>query len=247
MEIVTASVVTAALAQLWPAATGWRQARNRLAPRLSGVGRASHVALTFDDGPDPTSTPAFLDTLDSLGWRATFFMLGTMAARWPDLVTEVAQRGHEVAVHGYTHSNHLRHGPHWVERELLTTRDKLAELTGVAPVWVRPPYGALSTSTFVGARRAGLRTVLWTSWGRDWRDAATAESIVDDVQRTLVRGATVLLHDSDCTSTAGSWKATLASLPLLAEHWEASGLTVGPLADHGLLLPRRLYHRQAGS
>jgi peptidoglycan/xylan/chitin deacetylase (PgdA/CDA1 family) len=79
-----------------------------------------------------------------------------------------------------------------------------------------------------------LKPVLWTTWGRDWRNDATPESIVDDVQRTLVPGATVLLHDSDCTSSPGSWKATLASLPLLAEHWDAAGLTVGPLADHGL-------------
>jgi peptidoglycan-N-acetylglucosamine deacetylase len=228
------SIAGAALVQLWPAASGWRQARNLLAPRLSGVGRAGHVALTFDDGPDPASTPAFLDALGSLGWKATFFMLGGMAAAWPELTAEVAQRGHEVAVHGYTHSNHLRHGPGWVGRELVATRDKLAELTGVTPVWVRPPYGALSASTFVGARRAGLKTVLWTTWGRDWRTAATPESIVDDVQRTLVRGATVLLHDSDCTSAPGSWKATLAALPILAEHWDAAGLTVGPLADHGL-------------
>jgi peptidoglycan/xylan/chitin deacetylase (PgdA/CDA1 family) len=230
-----ASVAGAALVQLWPATSGWRPARNLLAPRLSGVGRAGHVALTFDDGPDPASTPAFLDALDLLGWKATFFMLGGMASAWPELTAEVAQRGHEVAVHGYTHSNHLRHGPGWVGRELLATRDKLAELTGVTPVWVRPPYGALSASTFVGARRSGLKTVLWTTWGRDWRAHATPESIVDDVQRTLVRGATVLLHDSDCTSAPASWKATLAALPVLAEHWDAAGLTVGPLADHGLL------------
>ena len=230
-----ASVAGAALAQLWPAASGWRHARNLLAPDLSGVGRAGPVALTFDDGPDPTSTPAFLDALDSLGWKATFFMLGGMANEWPELTAEVAQRGHEVAVHGYTHSNHLRHGPSWVGRELIATRDKLAELTGVTPVWVRPPYGALSASTFVGARRAGLKTVLWTTWGRDWRNQATPESIVDDVLRTLVRGATVLLHDSDCTSAPSSWKATLAALPILAEQWDAAGLKVGPLADHGIL------------
>jgi peptidoglycan/xylan/chitin deacetylase (PgdA/CDA1 family) len=198
------------------------------------VGRAGHVALTFDDGPDPVSTPAFLEALDSLDWKATFFMLGSMAATCPELTTEVARRGHEVAVHGYSHSNHLRHGPGWVERELLATRDKLSELTGVTPLWVRPPYGAISTSTFVGARRTGLKPVLWTTWGRDWRYAATPESIVDDVQRTLVPGATVLLHDSDCTSVPGSWKGTLAALPRLAELWEASGLTIGPLAEHGL-------------
>ncbi len=186
-------------------------------------------------GQTPPPRPPSWTLLGSLGWKATFFMLGSMAAACPELTAEVAERGHEVAVHGYTHSNHLRHGPGWVGREMVATRDKLAELTGVTPVWVRPPYGALSASTFVGARRAGLKPVLWTTWGRDWRNEATPESIVDDVQRTLVRGATVLLHDSDCTSSPGSWKATLASLPLLAEHWDAAGLTVGPLVDHGLL------------
>lgn len=224
-----------ALAHLWPAAASWRRARNRWAPGLSGVGTPGHVALTFDDGPDPVSTPAFLDALGSLGWRATFFMLGSMAAACPELTAEVAQRGHEVAVHGYTHSNHLFRGRGWVSRDLRATRDVLGELTGATPQWVRPPYGALSASTLAGARRAGLRPVLWTTWGRDWRGESTPESIVDDVQRTLVPGATVLLHDSDCTSVAGSWKATLAALPLLAERWAASGLTVGSLADHGLL------------
>ncbi|MGD0811020.1 MAG: polysaccharide deacetylase family protein, partial [Acidimicrobiales bacterium] len=142
----SATLAGAGLAQLLPAASGWRHARNLLAPSLSGVGRTGHVALTFDDGPDPASTPAFLDALGSLGWKATFFMLGSMAAGWPELTAEVVERGHEVAVHGYTHSNHLRHGPGWVGRELVATRDKLEQLTGVTPLWVRPPYGALSTS-----------------------------------------------------------------------------------------------------
>jgi hypothetical protein len=169
-----ASVAGAALAQLWPAASGWRQARNLLAPRPVGRRSGGACSAHLRRRARPASTPAFLDTLGSLGWKATFFMLGSMAAAWPELTAEVAQRGHEVAVHGYTHSNHLRHGPGWVGRELLATRDKLAELTGVTPVWVRPPYGALSASTFVGARRAGLKTVLWTTWGRDWRNRGYA-------------------------------------------------------------------------
>jgi len=231
---VAASVVAGALTHLLPAASSLRGVRNRCLPGLAGVGTTGHVALTFDDGPDPVSTPAFLDTLDSLGWKATFFMLGRMATTYPETTREVARRGHEVAVHGYAHSNHLRHGPSWTTRDMLAARDALGELTGAAPRWVRPPYGALSTSTLIAARRAGLGPVLWTTWGRDWRACATPESIVADISLTLVDGATVLLHDSDCTSAPGSWKATLASLPMLAEAWTASGLVVGPLLEHGL-------------
>lgn len=224
----------AAAVQLAPASAAWRRARIRLLPALSGVGGAGHIALTFDDGPDPVSTPAFLDQLDVLGWKATFFMLGANAAACPELTAEVARRGHEVAAHGYSHNNQLWRGPGWSGRGFVATRDKLAELTGTEPRWARPPYGALSTSSLAGAHRAGLRTVLWTTWGRDWRQRATPKTIVADINATLVPGATVLLHDSDCTSAEGSWKATLACLPLLAEQWGAAGLQVGPLGEHGL-------------
>jgi peptidoglycan-N-acetylglucosamine deacetylase len=227
-------VAGVAVAQFLPATLSVRWVRNRFTPDLAGVGTRRHVALTFDDGPDPCSTPAFLDVLDELDWKATFFMLAGMAESSPELVAEVARRGHEVAVHGSRHSNHLRRGPAWVTRDMVAARDLLAELTGAQPRWVRPPYGALSMSTLWGARRAGLQTVLWTTWGRDWRQEATRESIVEDVTTTLVPGATVLLHDSDCTSAHGSWKATLAALPMLSERWAAAGLQVGPLSQHGL-------------
>ncbi|HTW08132.1 MAG TPA: polysaccharide deacetylase family protein [Acidimicrobiales bacterium] len=232
-----ALAATALAVQLAPAISGVRWARNRYLPELAGVGVAGHIALTFDDGPDRASTPSFLDALDDLEWKATFFMLATMARSSPDLVAEVAKRGHEVAVHGSRHSNHLGRGPAWVSRDMLAARDLLGDLTGQAPRWVRPPYGAVSSSTLWAARRASLQTVLWTTWGRDWRARATRDSIVADVQATLVPGATVLLHDSDCTSAPGSWKATLATLPLLSELWTSAGLRVGTLSTHGLAEP----------
>jgi peptidoglycan/xylan/chitin deacetylase (PgdA/CDA1 family) len=223
-----------ALAQMLPAASALRRLRNVALPSLAGVGWPKHIALTFDDGPDPVSTPAFLDSLDALGWRATFFMLGKMASAAPELAIEVAQRGHEVAVHGFEHANHLRRSPWWATRDLLAARDLLAELSGTPPKWFRPPYGAFAGSSVIATRRAGLQPVLWTTWGRDWTAATTPESVVREVKASMVKGATVLLHDSDSTSGPGAWKATLAALPLLAEMWESRGLTVGTLSDHGL-------------
>lgn len=231
---VAGSLAVGALTQLLPAASSVRKVRIRWMPAWAGVGTPGHVALTFDDGPDPGSTPAFLDALDDLGWQATFFMLGHMAAAHPELAAEVGRRGHEIAVHGYAHSNHLRRGPRWARRDVLAARDLLRDLTGGPMHWLRPPYGALSASTLSAAKKAALRPMLWTTWGRDWRECATPESIVEDVSATLVPGATVLLHDSDCTSARGSWKNTLAALPLLAERWEAGGLEVGPLREHGV-------------
>ncbi|HWW52969.1 MAG TPA: polysaccharide deacetylase family protein, partial [Acidimicrobiales bacterium] len=92
--------------------------RCSLTPRLAGLGDLGHLALTFDDGPDPASTPQFLDELDALGWRATFFLLGSMTAASPGLAGDIVAAGHEVAVHGYDHVGSLRRTPGMVARDL---------------------------------------------------------------------------------------------------------------------------------
>jgi peptidoglycan/xylan/chitin deacetylase (PgdA/CDA1 family) len=210
-----------------------------VSPRLAGVGEPGHVALTFDDGPDPASTPRFLEALDDIGWRATFFMLGDMARRAPGLAAEVAAAGHEVAVHGDTHRSQLRLSPRTVADDIARARDAVAVASGVEPTWFRPPFGTLSLGGVLGARRAGLRTVLWTSWGRDWRAEATPQSVVDDVLDGYVDGGTVLLHDSDCTSAPHCWQATLGALPALASVLDARDLRVGPVGEHGIPRPDR--------
>jgi peptidoglycan/xylan/chitin deacetylase (PgdA/CDA1 family) len=206
----------------------------RITPALVGVGRPGHVALTFDDGPDAASTPEFLAALDALGWRATFFMLGEMVRRAPDVARDVAAAGHEVGVHGDVHGNMLRRTPRVAADDVMRARDTIADATGVEPVWFRPPFGILSFSSLRAARSLGLTTVLWTTWGRDWRREATPASVTADVTRRYVDGGTVLLHDSDCTSYPGSWRSALGALPLLADDFARRGLVVGSVGEHGL-------------
>jgi peptidoglycan-N-acetylglucosamine deacetylase len=222
----------AAAAHVAPAAASWRHARNRLLPGLAGVGRSGHVALTFDDGPDPVATPAFLDILDELGWRGTFFLLGTQVQRDPALARAIVERGHEVGVHGMVHTSHLRRPWTWTTADVRAAVAVVADATGVVPTWFRPPYGALSASSLVAAGRTGTRTVLWTTWGRDWRPDATPASVAATVARTEYPGPTVLLHDSDISSAPGSWRAALGALPLLADRWRTAGWSVGTLGDH---------------
>lgn len=217
---------------LGPAVAGLRQARIALWPALAGVGRPGHVALTFDDGPDPLSTPLFLDALDRLGWKATFFMLGYQVRRSPGLAREVADRGHEIAAHGFEHRNHLIHSWRWVHDDLARATDVIAGTTGSPPRFWRPPYGALGTSSLLAARRQGVTTVLWTTWGKDWQRRATASSIVATVASTWHPAPTVLLHDSDITSAPESWRASLAALELLARRWEIERLAVGTFGEH---------------
>lgn len=208
--------------------------RRTLTPSLSGIGDPGHVALSFDDGPDPASTPAFLRVLDDLGWKATFFMLGSMVRSAPGLAGEVAAAGHEVALHGDLHHSHLLRGPRWVLDDTKRAAGALRAATGADPRWFRPPYGAISAGTILSARTAGLRLVLWSAWGRDWRPQATARSVAAELAGAMRPGATVLLHDSDCTSAACSWKAALGALPLLAETCAAAGWKVGTVSEHSV-------------
>ena len=117
-----------------PGAVGWRRGRVLL-PRLAGVGAHDHVALSFDDGPDQRSTPAILDVLDRLGWKATFFCLGTQARRWPALTRELVERGHEIGVHGDRHVSHRRRPATWTVPDLLRARDTAPPESEAACSW----------------------------------------------------------------------------------------------------------------
>jgi peptidoglycan/xylan/chitin deacetylase (PgdA/CDA1 family) len=201
---------------------------------LHGFGRPDHVALTFDDGPDPKSTPAFLDLLARHRVRATFFLLGTMLRRAPQLGRDIVAAGHEIGLHGDTHRCLLLRGPWSTRDDLVRGRATLGELTGRAPFWYRPPYGVLTTSADRVAERLDLRPVLWTTWGRDWRARATPQKVYRTVEARLNGGGTILLHDSDCTSAPGSWRRTLAALPRILAEIDRRGLRAGPLGEHGL-------------
>lgn len=185
---------------------GW--CRWRLDPGAAGV------ALTFDDGPSPRTTPRTLDLLDELALTATFFVVGEQVGAHGDLVAEMVRRGHDVGVHGFRHQHHLVRGPAWVRADTDRAVDVVGAATGRAPRWYRPPYGQLSARTVLEARRHGMDVVLWSRWGKEF-----AETSVDPVLRRLVGGlgpgAVLLLHDSDTYApegTAGRTHQVLAPL-----------------------------------
>jgi len=229
-----AAGVAVAVAQAGPGLTGLGPVRRTLFPRLSGQGDPGHVALTFDDGPDPASTPAFARLLAERGITATFFLLGLMAARAPVLAAELAAAGHEIGVHGWAHRYLTLRGPRAAADDLRRATDAIAQATGIQPRLFRPPYGVLSGPGLVTARRLGLTPVLWGAWGREWTPGATPASVGASLAGQLRGGVTVLLHDSDCTSPPGSARAALGALPWLLDECAGRRLTVGPLRDHGL-------------
>jgi peptidoglycan-N-acetylglucosamine deacetylase len=222
-----------AVAHAGPGITGLGPVRRAAFPRLAGEGDPGHVALTFDDGPDPAATPRFAEMLASRGIRATFFVLGEMAARSPGLVAGLAAAGHEIGVHGWEHRYLTLRGPRATHEDMRRATDVIGAAAGTRPRLFRPPYGVLTGGALAAARRLGLAPVLWGAWGREWAPGSTPESVRATLAAGLHGGVTLLLHDSDCTSPAGSWRAALGALPLVLDECGRRGLAVGPLREHG--------------
>lgn len=228
----TATLLFGGAAHALPALTAIGPLRRLLFQKLSGMSNSPGIALTFDDGPDPKSTPLFLDRLDAFGWKATFFMLGSMADKNPGLTKEVKDRGHEIGVHGYQHINLIRRLPKSTDYDITRAFESLHNITGTPPVFFRPPYGVLTSQALVTSRRLGLTPILWTAWGRDWRAKATGTSVLKDLLPGLAPGNTLLLHDSDCTSARESFLSTLSALTLLHEIMVHRALNFERLCDH---------------
>ena len=173
------------------------------------------VALTFDDGPHPEGTPAILEILARAGARATFFVIGEQVRRRPQLVAEVAAAGHQVALHGDRHRLQLRVGAAAIADDVARGRAAIEDAIASSPVWHRPPYGIYSPAGLRAAQSAGLRPLLWSRWGKDWRRFTTPGRIAARVVHGVLPGDVILLHDADFYSSRGSHRRTAAALGLI--------------------------------
>jgi peptidoglycan-N-acetylglucosamine deacetylase len=185
------------------------------------------VGLTFDDGPHPAATPAVLEALGD--HPATFFLIGEQVEKHPGAAAAIVDAGHEAALHAFTHRNLLRLRPREARDDLLRGAAAIEDATGREVRFFRPPYGYLSAAAYSLARREGWQTVLWKRIGWDWTASATPASIVRRLTKGL-RGAEILvLHDSDAYATPGSWRQTVAAVPLLLAELAERGLATSRL------------------
>jgi peptidoglycan/xylan/chitin deacetylase (PgdA/CDA1 family) len=179
----------------------------RTLPGLDGV------ALTFDDGPHPEGTPAILQVLSRAGARAMFFVVGEQVARRPDLVAECVAGGHEIALHGHRHRLQLRRSAGDLRDDYARGIAAIEDATGATPRWHRPPFGIYSAAGIEAAGAAGLKPLLWSRWGKDWRRFTTPGRIATRATRELSAGDVILLHDADFYSSKRSHERTAAALP----------------------------------
>jgi peptidoglycan/xylan/chitin deacetylase (PgdA/CDA1 family) len=176
---------------------------------------AGGVALTFDDGPHPEGTPAVLDVLARAGVRGTFFVIGEQVRRRPELVVRAAAAGHAIALHGDRHRLQLRLSAAAVAEDLKRGVAAIEDATGATPAWHRPPFGIYSPAGLRAARAAGLAPLLWSRWGKDWRQRTTPRRIAARATRSVIAGDVILLHDADFYSARDSHRRTVVALELI--------------------------------
>jgi len=188
------------------------------------------VSITFDDGPNPRATPRILDVLRREGVRATFFVLGRHAERWPELVRRAALDGHQLGNHGYFHRKLHRRSPGYVRDDLTRGTEQIVRASGVRPRHFRAPHGFRSPWVTPIAASLGQRTVVW-SLGV-WDSARPGADVI--ATRTLEgmhAGSILLLHDGDGYDPEGDRSQTAEALPAILDGLRRRGFRFTTLPD----------------
>ncbi len=153
--------------------------------------RQRSVYLTFDDGPIPQATPFVLDVLDKSGVKATFFMVGENAVRYPYLLTDVRNRGHRVGNHTYNHLGGLQSfGNRYMENVL-----KAEEILQTGRLF-RPPHGWMSHLQYRRMLRDSWQVVMWDVLTRDYDGSVGPDGIFGNVRKYTRPGSIITFHDS---------------------------------------------------
>ena len=206
--------------------------------RSAAAAAAGGVVLSFDDGPDPAVTPKVLDALDARGAKASFFCIGEHAARHRALTAEIAQRGHRLENHSFTHSNaFFFHRPSMLDREIVRCQEELQRASGRAPSFFRAPAGIRSPFLQGALVRSGLRLASWTRRGFDTVSRNPA-AIASRLTAGLRPGDVILLHDGADRGRSEGDRIVLDALSRVLDAIEAGGLRAMPLLDDGAELPR---------
>ncbi|BDP41455.1 polysaccharide deacetylase familiy protein [Deinococcus aetherius] len=184
------------------------------------------LALTFDDGPNPTTTPAVLDALRGAGARATFFVIASQAEAHPELVARMIAEGHEVEPHAARHIHAWLRTPWGAFLDPGRAARRVGAVTGRPARLHRPPHGAYTLATILGQRAAGVTGAHWTVEGRDWHPQSTPESVRARVNALAHPGAVVVLHDAGPGA-----RNTVPALPGLLADLQGRGYALVPLGE----------------
>src|SRR5690625_4538837 len=169
-----------------------------------------YIAFTFDDGPHPEVTPDVLNVLKDFNAKATFFMIGHEINKYPEIVRQVAEEGHELANHSHNHPNLTEMSPQAIQEQIIGPKEMISQITGIEPTLFRPPYGAVDEKVMSVIGNLGNSAILWSVDSRDW-EVKHVNTIYQNVMRDAKGGSIVLMHDLYPTTTE-TLKRLLTSL-----------------------------------
>jgi peptidoglycan/xylan/chitin deacetylase (PgdA/CDA1 family) len=159
------------------------------------------VALTFDDGPHETNTLKILRILEQCSVKATFFIVGSFAAKYPELVKLIFQKGHEVANHSYSHEKKI-----YPWSEIAKTNAILHTITGISPKLYRPPWKKLKVQQILYLLIHRMITILWSVDIMDWKVKDSNELLKNLYNAKLFPGDIILLHENRATTVEALYK-----------------------------------------
>jgi peptidoglycan-N-acetylglucosamine deacetylase len=221
LAAVAANQVLIGGAVMWPRSTWIGENIRRLPP--SSIAN-NEIALTFDDGPDPNVTPQVLDLLDGSGLKASFYVVGERALKYPRLMQDIVKRGHAVENHSHRHTNMFAfYLSSQLHRELVTAQQAIADASGSLPRFFRAPMGFRSPFLDPVIARLGLHYSSWTRRGFD----STAKHPAPVLRRLVTglnSGDILLLHDGSLLRTRRERAVVLDVLPELLRNISARGL-----------------------
>lgn len=156
--------------------------------------------ITFDDGPNPIYTPMVLDVLKKYGVKATFFVHGSKAKKYPELLLRMQREGHLIGMHNNIHRANWFMSPCTVKNQLKECSQTIKDITGIVPEYYRPPWGLVNI--FYPVLLKEYNIILWSVMAKDWKIKGGNERIKEELLKKMKKGDIILLHDNDETTNA---------------------------------------------
>ena len=181
-----------------------------------------YIAITFDDGPIPETSPQWIELLSEHACKATFFDLGKRVLAEPDLAREVFHAGHEIGNHSVTHPHLPELNLDDIRAELVRTQEIFTDVFGVAPRVFRAPYGEYNPDVFMVLNELKLPPIRGKGYA-DWSPDATVEGVIENYTKDTETGDIYVLH---------TWQVkTLEAMPEMIRRYKAKGLELVTVSE----------------
>ncbi|WP_159885792.1 polysaccharide deacetylase family protein [Paenibacillus puerhi] len=195
---------------------------------LHGRSSSRQIALTFDDAPDAVYTPQVLDILKAHKVRATFFLIGAQAEKYPNIVKRIVREGHVIGNHSYSHPLFTKLSQDGFQQQIQKTQQILKPLVGYTPRLIRPPYGEIKEAQLLWASEQGYLMVNWNVDSLDWKQLGEAQ-VTSNILKHAKAGSIVLQHSGGGTNQ--DLRGTVQALPKVIEALQGQGFRIVTLPE----------------